>query len=120
MTPNEHDEERPTGFPEPPGDDPGDRSHDDEAHHVLNNPIDDPDETEWRIRTSAGRIPAERLVRAVQAPANRTPPRTLRRSPPNLRSETSSTTEPPASNTKLASRRPGIGRYHRRAASAAR
>jgi hypothetical protein len=47
MTPKEHDEERPTGFPEPPGDDPGDRSHDDEAHHVLNNPIDDPDETEW-------------------------------------------------------------------------
>jgi hypothetical protein len=47
MTPNEHEDDRPTGFPEPPGRDPGDRSHDEEAHHELNNPIDDPDETEW-------------------------------------------------------------------------
>jgi hypothetical protein len=46
--PQERDEESPpTGFPEPPGDDPGDRSQDDEAHHALNNPVDDPDPTEW-------------------------------------------------------------------------
>jgi hypothetical protein len=47
MTDHEQDEERPTGFPEPPGDDPGDLSRDEEPHSVLNNPIDDPDETEW-------------------------------------------------------------------------
>jgi hypothetical protein len=47
MTPDEHEEKRPSGFPEPPARDPGDRSQDEEAHHALNNPIDDPDETEW-------------------------------------------------------------------------
>jgi hypothetical protein len=44
---SDSDEKPPTGFPEPPGRDPGDRSHDDEAHHSLNNPVDAPDETEW-------------------------------------------------------------------------
>jgi hypothetical protein len=39
--------ERDSGFPEPPGRDPGDRSHDPEPHHALNNPVDEPDETEW-------------------------------------------------------------------------
>src|SRR5437660_12643041 len=39
--------EPPTGFPEPPGKDPGDRSHDAEPHHALNNPADRPDATEW-------------------------------------------------------------------------
>jgi hypothetical protein len=36
-----------TGFPEPPGKDPGDISGDREPHHVLNNPAEDPDPTEW-------------------------------------------------------------------------
>jgi hypothetical protein len=36
-----------TGFPEPPGKDPGDISGDREPHHVLNNPVEDPDPTEW-------------------------------------------------------------------------
>ena len=36
-----------TGFPEPPGKDPGDRSHDRDPHHALNNPADEPDPTEW-------------------------------------------------------------------------
>jgi hypothetical protein len=36
-----------TGFPEPPGKDPGDRSHDPTPHHALNNPADEPDPTEW-------------------------------------------------------------------------
>jgi hypothetical protein len=36
-----------TGFPEPPGRDPGDRSHDAEPHHALNNPAERPDPTEW-------------------------------------------------------------------------
>jgi hypothetical protein len=40
-------DETPTGFPEPPGDDPGDISEDREPHHVLNNPVEDPDPTEW-------------------------------------------------------------------------
>src|SRR5436309_4691505 len=39
--------EPPTGFPEPSGEDPGDRSHDAEPHHTLNNPADNPDPTEW-------------------------------------------------------------------------
>jgi hypothetical protein len=37
------DEKPPTGFPEPPGRDPGDRSHDDEPHHSLASPADSPD-----------------------------------------------------------------------------
>ena len=40
-------DETPTGFPEPPGKDPGDISQDREPHHVLNNPARDPDPTEW-------------------------------------------------------------------------
>lgn len=40
-------DETPTGFPEPPGKDPGDISQDREPHHVLNNPATDPDPTEW-------------------------------------------------------------------------
>jgi len=43
----EPDPDRPTGFPEPPGEDPGDRSHDRTPHSALNNPADDPDPTEW-------------------------------------------------------------------------
>ena len=40
-------EERRSGFPEPPGRDEGDRSQDAEPHHALNNPVGEPDETEW-------------------------------------------------------------------------
>jgi hypothetical protein len=38
-----------TGFPEPPGRDPEDRTRDGgrDPHHALNNPASDPDETEW-------------------------------------------------------------------------
>ena len=38
-----------TGFPEPPGRDPGDysRERDRDPHHALNNPATDPDPTEW-------------------------------------------------------------------------
>lgn len=36
-----------TGFPEPPGRDPGDRSRDPSPHHALNHPASDPDPTEW-------------------------------------------------------------------------
>ncbi len=45
----EHDEERAaSGFPEPPADDePGDRSDDATPHSSLNNPVDEPDPTEW-------------------------------------------------------------------------
>ena len=35
------------GFPEPPGRDPDDRSEDREPHHALNNPVGEPDPTEW-------------------------------------------------------------------------
>jgi hypothetical protein len=43
----ERDEDPPTGFPEPPGQDPADRTRDHEPHHVLNNPVGEPDPTEW-------------------------------------------------------------------------
>ncbi len=33
--------------PEPPDPDEGDRSNDPEPHHALNNPVGEPDETEW-------------------------------------------------------------------------
>lgn len=36
-----------TGFPEPPGRDPGDISHHESPHHVLNTPVGEPDPTEW-------------------------------------------------------------------------
>ena len=42
--PREHTDE---GFPEPAGDDPGDRSRDPEPHHARNNPVDEPDPTEY-------------------------------------------------------------------------
>ena len=37
----------PTGFPEPPGADPEKRSGDRDPHHALNNPVGEPDPTEW-------------------------------------------------------------------------
>jgi hypothetical protein len=36
-----------SGFPEPPGKDPGKISGDAEPHHSLSNPVGDPDPTEW-------------------------------------------------------------------------
>jgi len=41
------DDTPPTGFPEPPGRDPGDRSRDPSPHHALNTPVGEPDPTEW-------------------------------------------------------------------------
>jgi hypothetical protein len=43
----EEEEHAESGFPEPSGRDPGDRSKDPEPHDALSNPADDPDETEW-------------------------------------------------------------------------
>ena len=39
--------EQPTGFPEPSGTDPDDRTRDRDPHHALNNPVGEPDPTEW-------------------------------------------------------------------------
>jgi hypothetical protein len=36
-----------SGFPEPPGTDPGDISDDPTPHHALSNPVREPDPTEW-------------------------------------------------------------------------
>jgi hypothetical protein len=36
-----------TGFPEPPGADPGDISQHESPYHVLNTPVGDPDPSEW-------------------------------------------------------------------------
>jgi hypothetical protein len=43
------DDKPPTGFPEPPGRDPGDRSHDEEPHHALTSPADAPDPEEAEL-----------------------------------------------------------------------
>lgn len=40
------DEKPPTGIPEPPGRDPGDRTGE-PPHHALSNPVGEPDPTEW-------------------------------------------------------------------------
>lgn len=45
--PNEPDQQPPTGVPEPPGKDPGDRTQDRDPHHALNTPVGEPDPTEW-------------------------------------------------------------------------
>jgi hypothetical protein len=44
---DDHAEKPPTGFPEPPGRDPGDISEDRDPHHALNTPVGEPDPTEW-------------------------------------------------------------------------
>jgi hypothetical protein len=36
-----------SGFPEPPMEDDEDRTRDRDPHHALNNPVSDPDPTEW-------------------------------------------------------------------------
>lgn len=43
----DHEQDPPSGFPEPPGRDPEDRTRDREPHHALNNPVGEPDPTEW-------------------------------------------------------------------------
>ncbi|HEX5763314.1 MAG TPA: hypothetical protein VFY04_09360 [Solirubrobacterales bacterium] len=43
----ESDEKPPTGFPEPPGKDPGDISKDKSPYASLSNPVGEPDPTEW-------------------------------------------------------------------------
>jgi len=47
MGKNDDDRKPPTGFPEPPGKDPGDISGDPNPHHSLSNPVGEPDPTEW-------------------------------------------------------------------------
>jgi hypothetical protein len=47
MTSEEERDRPPTGFPEPPGQDPDDRTRDRDPHHELNNPVGEPDPTEW-------------------------------------------------------------------------
>ena len=36
-----------SGFPEPPGRDPGDLTEERDPHHALNTPVGEPDPTEW-------------------------------------------------------------------------
>ena len=45
--PNEPEPNPPTGFPEPSGENSGDRSQERDPHHALNNPVGEPDPTEW-------------------------------------------------------------------------
>ena len=48
MAEREGEDRPPTGFPEEPAsDEPGNRSGDAEPHHALNNPVGEPDPTEW-------------------------------------------------------------------------
>src|SRR3712207_5730701 len=54
-----------TGFPEPPGKDPGDRSQDATPHSSLNTPVTDPDPTGWPDPYDSRedpRAPAEEMV----------------------------------------------------------
>lgn len=44
---SDRDQDAPTGFPEPPGRDPEDRTGGRDPHHVLNTPVGEPDPTEW-------------------------------------------------------------------------
>lgn len=41
------DEKPPTGFPEPPGKDPGDISGEESPYASLSHPVGEPDPTEW-------------------------------------------------------------------------
>lgn len=43
----DREQEPASGVPGPPGNDPEDRRHDRDPHHVLNNPVGEPDPTEW-------------------------------------------------------------------------
>lgn len=45
--PRDAKEKGPTGFPEPPGKDPGDISRNESPHASLSNPVGEPDPTEW-------------------------------------------------------------------------
>jgi hypothetical protein len=96
--PNEPDKP-PTGFPEPPGEDPEDRTRDQDPHHVLNNPATDPDPTEWPDpydKRPDPRDPAndERLPlgddMVPRAAASRIRIRTSRRARPTRRTATTS------------------------------
>jgi hypothetical protein len=54
-----------TGFPEPPGRDPGDRTGDGTPHSSLNTPVGEPDPTEWPDpydRREDPRAPAEEMA----------------------------------------------------------
>src|SRR3712207_2116954 len=54
-----------SGFPEPPGKDPGDRSHDPTPHSALNTPVTDPDPTAWPDpydRREDPRAPSEEMT----------------------------------------------------------
>ena len=54
-----------SGFPEPPGQDPGDRSRRASPYTVLNNPVGEPDPSEWPDpydRREDPRAPADEMV----------------------------------------------------------
>ena len=83
MTPDHEGAEKPpTGFPEPAGEDPGDRSQDRDPHHALNNPVGEPDPTEWPDPYDSREDPrdppdpdgapfgAERMRKSMQATAS--------------------------------------------------
>jgi hypothetical protein len=78
--PHQPDRPAPTGFPEPPASyEPGNRSNDPEPHHALNNPVGEPDPTEWpdpyEIRDDPAAPPAQEDGLAIgehHAPTGRT------------------------------------------------
>src|SRR5688572_26302127 len=58
-------DEAATGFPEPPGRDPGYRSRDRTPHSSLNTPVGEPDPTEWPDpydRRGDPRAPADEMA----------------------------------------------------------
>ena len=75
-------EELPSGIEEPPGRDPGERRGGPGPHHVLNNPVGEPDPTEWPDpyeRRPDPRFPDE----AAQGGAPHIPPGTTSTSEPH-------------------------------------
>jgi hypothetical protein len=65
-----------SGFPEPPGTDPENRSDDPEPHHALSKPVKDPDETEWPDPYDKREDPREPSDPASEAPGEQRHPPT--------------------------------------------
>src|SRR5215218_1485698 len=78
-----------SGFPEPPGADPGDVSREPSRYAALNTPVGDPDASEWPDPYDGRedpRAPVDGMAFRVTGPHTRlsVPPRTARRPPPTI------------------------------------
>lgn len=67
------DDKPPSGFPEPAGEDLEERSADRDPHHSLNNPVGEPDPTEWPDPYEARDDPREAADPTTQATSTSEP-----------------------------------------------